>query len=303
MIPLTRRALVTGVGLALIVPVTGCGVDPRIHRRIALDQQLPAWRGDLVDQLRLATAVTRAQDTDWAPGLADAFTEQAARLASPDPLAGFQADLTPLPRFSSPATPSTRPTTQLSALVTTIAETARAARGQDLDTGSALLLTSVEILARLVVDTDPAQLLAPASGPMVPAEITLDATSCWQQVVRATDALVFALGAALGHTTDPARFAVLSQRLGEAQRDQQQVVLAAADHDVAWTTDPDPEMSTDVSDVTSQDELIGSLELQVMNTWARIHALDSELGVGEAVVHAQRAMICGVPVPFWPGWA
>lgn len=301
MTPMTRRTLLTGGGLALINAVVGCGVDPRIHSQTDTDQPIPGWRPDLVNRLRQASSVARAQSAAWADDLADGFDDQAARLASTDPLGGVQADLSPLPQFSSP-TPSPSPSAPLDELATTVAETALAARASELDDGGALLLSSVEILARIVATTDPTSLLAPVAGPAVPAETSLDEKTCWEQLVQATDALVFALGAVLGHTTDTGRAADLATRLGQAQRDQQDVVLAAATHGVTWVTDPDPALPGDPADPATQETLLGTLELAVMNAWARIHALDASLGADAAVAHGQRAMQGGVPVPTWPGW-
>lgn len=304
---ITRRLLFSGAGIGLVSALAGCGADPRIIPPTATITELPSWRANIVILLRQAAALSEAQSTPWTAGLAAGFTDHANRLAGANPLAGVQGDFTPLPYPSDFPTPALA--TELAEVAGKIAATAQAQIQElattDADatsTGLALLLSSVELVARLVATTDLGQLVPPVAGEAVPAPLNLTVSTCWEELISATDSLVFSLGAMLGHTTDAGQAAVLADQLGQAQREQELIISLAAEHDVQWLSNPDPVLQFDPAAASNQAALLGSLELAVMTAWVRVYALAAESGMTEALAHGQRAMSHGSAINFWPGW-
>ncbi|WP_341729879.1 DUF4439 domain-containing protein [Brooklawnia sp.] len=317
--------------LAACAPSPLISPDETPHVQPTLDDARRQTAQATADLIALADGCAAIPGADpafvsWCSALSAQHGAHLTVLCQADPLGGVLADPTPIEEITagelaipgSQAEAAGALAAQETALADLISALPTSAVGADADAGlagsMALLWISQLLCAQLAAqvlgsgDGSAFNRPVPVAGDAVPAKTEMGDLGAAEQVLLSQQrALVFGLQALYGRVDylDPTAD-LLAARLGEAMRERDAVAATI----VASEATPEPQppeytMPGDVTDATQTALIWGALEVNVMNAWARLGAVDASSrtqAVQQGMAQAGRAGDRGVALSYWPGW-
>lgn len=309
--PGRRAVLAAGLGLVSL-GLSGCyRVSPLVGTEAhASPSPAPPVTAERRAAVSTETSLADLADSAGLAGIAAAHLGHATVLAQSDPLAGRNADTTPVIPMPSPS-PSvssggaTASTARLLAAERAAGKGYLSAAGRATSPGMGLLWASLSCFCTTVTASVP----APQTGEVYPVTLPVEPAVAARQVLlsRLND-LATGLEWGIGRLPagDPLHDAGL-ERLGDVNRERAE--LRAALRSASATPTPllpGYPMPATPSTAASTKNLWSSLELGVLAGWGRVAAATGGAGRTAAITAMgtplSQALRYGAAMPAWPGW-
>lgn len=305
--PSRRAILLAGLGAAGVA-LTGCyRVSPLVGTGTRAEPSATAAPPDKDRRAGLDTenGLRVVAEAAGLSATAAVHRAHATVLAQADPLAGRNADTTPLISAAEPPSPGPSPAAALVDRERAAATTYATVAGRQTDPGLALLWASMSVFSANVATTGPAPAVAGTFPVRLPPQTVEQAR---QVLLSRLNALSAGLEWGIGRLdpSDPLH-ATGTARL--SQVDQQRARLRAALRSASATpvpAQPGYPMPATPSTTASTRQLWAGLELGVLAGWGRMVAAaggsDRASAIGSMNTSARTAMGYGAALPGWPGW-